>query len=271
MKIGHRRYDMDDFNEFIAWGACPLTIIYYIPKIIPYINILRRIVNFEDVQGLYITACYVECFLWYLYGDMLYNDQMKIGYMISMIICSISVIIYLYFESKKYFSDSILNFIIVYLTSWAFYKYITLEQSDNDILLVILCAIASCVVDSFSVYTIHKVIKEKDYNLIQYKIEWIHLFGEIIWCLYGFIDKDFIMGISYGIGVSLSITQIHLYRKLRKKYPLKEKDYKFKSNIDNIVNEDNKRVESTNQFNDTDDSMSSKIKSKPVKIIGKFD
>ena len=271
MKIGNRRYDMDDFNEFIAWGACPLTIIYYIPKIIPYINILQGIVNFEDVQGLYITACYVESFLWYLYGDMLYNDQMKIGYMVSAIICSVSIIIYLLFELKKYFADAILNFVIVFLTSWAFYKYITIEQNDNDILLVILCAIASCVVDSFSLYTIRKVIQEKDYNLIHYKNEWIHLLGESIWCLYGFIDKDYIMGISYGIGVGLSITQIHLYKKLRKQYPFKEKDYKFNSNIENIVNEENKNVESTNQFNDTDDSISSKIKSKPVKIIGKFE
>lgn len=271
MKIGNRRYDMDDFNEFIAWGACPLTIIYYIPKIIPYINILQGIVNFEDVQAIYISACYVECFLWYLYGDMLYNEQMKIGYMVSMIICSISIGIYLIYEIQKYFVDAILNFVIVSLTSWAFYKYITIEQNDNDILLVTLCAIASFIVDSFSIYTIYKVYKEKDFNLIHYKNEWIHLLGEIIWCLYGFIDKDFIMGISYGIGVALSITQISLYRKLRKKYPFKEKDYKFSSNIDNIVNEDNKNMESTNQFNETDDSVSSKIKSKPVKIVGKFD
>ena len=58
---------------------------------------------------------------------------------------------------------------------------------------------------------------------------------------------------------------------MSKQYPVKEKDYKFSSNIDNIVNEENKNMESTNQFNDNDDPASSKIKSKPVKIVGKFD
>ena len=264
-----RRYDMDDVNEFIAWIACPLTIIYYIPKIAPFINVLQGLIRFEDTPGFFTTMCYIKCFFWYLYGDMLFNDQMKYAYFVATCICLTSMSIYLIYEVRKYFLDTVLNLVILLSASWGVYRYITVVRSDDDQYLVKLCAITSFFVQLFHVHTIYRVIKEKNFNLIKYNYELIHIFAEIIWSAYGFIDKDPIMGVSYGFGVILILIELYLYKRYKNKYPLiKDKD-NLTIGIENTGNEELKNDEIN--FKTNDEFLSSKMKIKPVKILNKIE
>ena len=107
------RYDMDDYNEMLAWVAAGLTMIFYFPKIAPFINVLQGIKNFEDTPKVYTVIIYLNSLFWFLYGNLLFSDQMKFSYMISCILCLISMGIYLIFEIKKDFVDMILNLIIL--------------------------------------------------------------------------------------------------------------------------------------------------------------
>ena len=94
-------YDIDDYNEMLAWVAAGLTMAFYFPKIAPFINVLQGIKNFEDTPKVYTVIIYLNSLFWFLYGNLLFSDQMKFSYMISCILCLISMGIYLIFEIKK--------------------------------------------------------------------------------------------------------------------------------------------------------------------------
>ena len=136
------RYDMDDYNEMLAWVAAGLTMIFYFPKIAPFINVLQGIKNYEDTPKVYTVIIYLNSLFWFLYGNLLFSDQMKFSYMISCILCLISMGIYLIFEIKKDFVDMILNLIILVSVSWAIYCYFTIDF-DNDRLLGKICILSS--------------------------------------------------------------------------------------------------------------------------------
>ena len=73
-----------------------------------------------------------------IYGDMIFSDHLRITNMIASLICLIAIIIYLFYEIKKYLLDSILNFLILFMASWAVYKYLTIVI-DDDRVVVKLC------------------------------------------------------------------------------------------------------------------------------------
>ena len=264
-----RRYDIDDVNEGIAWVAAFFTVIFYIPKIAPFINVLQGMINFEDTPGFNITICYINCFFWFIYGDMLFSDQMRYGYMVACIICLISMGIYLIFEIRKYFVDSILNFLILTSASWGLYRYLTADF-DDDALLGKICIVSSFLVYLFTIYNIYKVVKQKNYNLIHIYNTIIHLLGSLCWCTYGIIDKDYYIAIPYGIGVILCLIEIIIYKKYKRKYPSIEKNINLINTIgiENIGNEENKKEETTINFGD---DIQGKIKEKPVKIVNKLE
>ena len=144
-----RRYDIDDVNEGIAYVAAFFTVLYYIPKVAPFINVIQGMVNFENTPGFQITICYINCLFWFLYGDLLFSDQMRIGYMVACIICLISMGIYLVYEIRKYFVDSVLNFLILVSSSWGAYRYFTVEF-DDDVFLGRICIASSVVISQSS-------------------------------------------------------------------------------------------------------------------------
>ena len=266
-----RRYDIDDLNECIAWVAALFTVIFYIPKVAPFINILQGMVKFQDTPGFHITICYINCFFWCLYGELLFNDQQKYGYLTACIICLISIGIYLVYEIRKYFLDSVLNFLILSSSSWGLYRYLTVEF-DDDVLLGRVCVISSILAYLFDIYDVYRVIKVKNFNLIHINNAIIHLIANLLWFTYGVIDKDRYISSSYGIGIIICLTEIIVYKKYQKKYP----SFNGKSNIstieiENIGAEEQKKEEMTNKLNEIKEDIQGKVKEKPVKIVNKLE
>ena len=264
-----KRYDIDDYNEFIACGAAFFTIIYFIQKSAPFINILRRKVNFEDTPGFNIIVYYFHCFFWFFYGDLLFCDPMYYGYMISIFICIISMGIYFIYEIRKYFFDSILNFLILASASLGTYRHFT-DDFDDDVFLGRVCLASSILVHLLSVQNVYRVIKEKIFIFIHINNTIIHLLSEICWCIYGVIDKDYYISISYGIGVVSCLLEIIVYKNYKKKYPIiSEKNIiNTTIGIESISNGDDKKVNTNIKINQND--IQKKIKEKPVKIVDKI-
>ena len=128
------RYDLDDYNEILSWVAAGLTMVFYFPKIAPFINVIQGLKKFEETPILYIIISYINSLFWFLYGDLLYSDQMRLCYMVSCILCLICMGIYLIFEIKKNIIDMILNLIILISVSWGIYCYFTINFEDDKFL-----------------------------------------------------------------------------------------------------------------------------------------
>ena len=107
--------------------------------------------------------------------------------------------------------------------------------------------IAHLIMLLYPVYLILLVIKNKDYSFIQINISIISLAASLMWLLYGKINEDTYIKISYGVQAILDLIQILLYQYCKRKNPqissdminYKIEDMKEIQNEENVDNNDN--------------------------------
>lgn len=251
---------IEDFEDTIGWIGCGLTTCFFIPQLWPFIRIIQKKSYFEDTPGVFISICYINCFFWMIYGDMIFSDPVKISNLIACFICFIDMIIYIIYEIKKYTLDAILNLLILFMGSWSVYKYLTIEIDDDKIVGNI-CMVTSIFLYSYFGYIIYKVIKEKNFLLIHFTTTSIYFVSSIIWLVYGIITKDLYMVCPHIVGIILSLMHIVIYLNYEKRYPIIstsdaegpgiveiKKDEDFKNTEDNNNNKEKPVVEIINRF-----------------------
>ena len=255
---------MDTFQEVIGWVACGLNVLYHLAPVSPFFRVLRGKLNFEDTPGVFVTTCYVNCFVWYIYGDMIFSDQVKFSFGIAACASLALIVIYLLFELKKYTIDSILNALILLTGTWAVYRALTIIIDDDRIVGKI-CIGTAIVMYLTPIQIVYRVIKEKNYILIPICSAFIYLLTSIAWIIYGVLITDMYLICTHGAGVILSLVQIIVYCNFRSKYPaIGDKDFTSTIGIESSGMEETKKEEAPIKI---DEDTQSKIKEKPVKII----
>ena len=258
---------MDEkIREIFGWIATGLTMCFYISPIIPFINVFKGKLSYEDTPAIVVTTSYVNCFCWYIYGDMISSYQIKACNLIGAISSIILVFIYLVYELKKYTLDAILNALIIITGSYAIYRGFTLVIDDDQIIGKI-CIGTACVVFLSPIQLIYRVIKEKNYILIPIYTAWVSIASTSCWVIYGVFITDLNVIIPNIIGFVLAIVQISIYFNYKIRYPtLGEKQ--FTSTIGIEKNENEKNIKEESDTIKIDEDLS-KEKEKPVKITDK--
>ena len=77
---------MDKNNEYVRWIAAALSLIYYISPIIPFFNVHKGKLYFEDSPGTFVSCCYVNCLIWFIYGKIISNIQIEYSNLISVFV-----------------------------------------------------------------------------------------------------------------------------------------------------------------------------------------
>ena len=258
---------MDKVQEIFGWVATGLTMCFYISPIIPFINVFRGKLNYEDTPAIIISTSYVNCFCWYIYGDMIFSDQIKMCNLIGAISSLVLICIYLAYEVRKYTVDAILNALIIITGSYAVYRGLTIII-DDDAIIGKICNCTSLIVFLSPIQLIIRVIKEKNYNLIPIYTAWVSLASTSCWVTYGAFITDLYVIFPNAIGILLAIIQIIVFLNYKRKYP-GIGDRESSSTIDIVTtgNDEGKKEESSNIKED--DENEKNIKEKPVKIVGK--
>ena len=258
---------METVQECFGWAATAITVLSFLSPVFPYINVLKGKLNFEDTPAVLVTTCYVNYFCWYIYGDMIFSDQIKYCYMIGGIVNLVLMIIYLAYEVKKFLVDSILNTLILITGTWALYRALTIIIDDDRIVGKI-CIGTSCIVFLSPIQIIYKVIKEKNYILIPiYNCYMIFLYA-ICWVVYGIFITDFYVVFPNSIANVLALIEIIIYLNYKRKYPaIGEREFSSTIGIETTSNEEpSKKEENTLKM---DEDTEAKGSEKPVKIITK--
>jgi uncharacterized protein with PQ loop repeat len=258
---------METVQECFGWAATAITVLSFLSPVFPYINVLKGKLNFEDTPAVLVTTCYVNYFCWYIYGDMIFSDQIKYCYMIGGIVNLVLMIIYLAYEVKKFLVDSILNTLILITGTWALYRALTIIIDDDRIVGKI-CIGTSCIVFLSPIQIIYKVIKEKNYILIPiYNCYMIFLYA-ICWVVYGIFITDFYVVFPNSIAIVLALIEIIIYLNYKRKYPaIGEREFSSTIGIETTSNEEpSKKEENTLKM---DEDTEAKGSEKPVKIITK--
>ena len=257
---------MDTVQECIGWAAAGLSVLYYLAPVSPFFRVLKGKLNFEDTPGVFVTTCYVNCFVWYIYGDMIFSDQVKYANCVAAGISLFLMIIYLAYELKRYLVDSILNALILITGTWAVYRALTIIIDDDRIVGKI-CIGTAIVVFLSPIQIVYRVIKEKNYILIPIYSAGVYLLACIAWVVYGVMITDFYVVCPHVAGIILSLVQIVVYLNIKRRYPaIGEREFSSTIGIESTGNEDIKKEEAPIKI---DEDSQPQAKEKPVKIVTK--
>ena len=252
---------MDTIQESIGWIAATFNICFYLTPTLNFVKVLKGKVNFEESPGVYVTTCYVNSFIWFIYGDMIFSDQVKISNMISALINLIFMLIYLAFELRKYFIDAILNTLILITGSWAVYRALTIVI-DDDRVVGDICIGTTFIIFLSPIQILYKVFKEKNYNIIPVFAAIIYLSGCLSWFIYAIFIKDFYLAFPHVLGVILSGVEIAVYVNCKRRYPgIGENGASGTIDIVSGGNDDIKKEETPIKIDE----------GKPVEIVNKLD
>lgn len=206
-------------NEFVGYIAAVLSIIFYISPIIPFYNVLKGKLYFEDSPGFFVTICYTNCLVWFVYGKLIGNIQIEYSNLFSGCFCIVFLTIYLCYEIKKYLLDTILNALIIISGTWSIYR-IFANIIGDDIIAGKFCFCTSIALYCFPIYIIYRVIQAKNYFLIKIYSSTSYLFSCISWVIYGILSNNYYIVCPYAIGAVLYFILIMVYLAYKRKYPL---------------------------------------------------
>ena len=257
---------MDTVQEYLGWAACGISVFYYTASIFPFLQVLKGKLSFEDTPGVFVTTCYINTFIWYIYGDMIFSDQVKYSNMVASCISLVLMVIYLIYELRKYLVDSILNTLILITGTWAVYRALTIIIDDDRIVGKI-CIGTQIIMYLSPIQILYRVIKEKNYILIPFYSSLIHILACILWIIYGVLITDFYLIFSHSCGIILCFILIIVFLNFKRKYPaIGEREFSSTIDIETTGNEEPKKEETTIKI---DEESQSQVKEKPVKIASK--
>jgi hypothetical protein len=257
---------MDKIQEISGWGAAGLTICSFIFPVFPYLNVIRGKLNYEDTPSFFVITSYVNYFCMYVYGDMVFSDQVKYCYIIGSCVNCLLMVIYLIYEIRRYLVDSILNALIIITGTWALYRCLTI-MIDDDRTVGKICILTFFIVFITPIQILYRVLKERNYNLIPIYNCWLSLCFSICWVVYAVYLSDFYILFPYIIFIIISLAEIVVYINLSRKYPaIGQREFSSTIGIETSGNEEIKKEETPVKM---DEEMDVKAKEKPVKIITK--
>lgn len=259
------------FEEACGGVAAGLTLFFFLSYMLPFYDLIKEKISFEDISGFYLGIIYINCLCWYIYGDFLYSGFIKRSYLFGTISTFILLFIYLFYELKKYRTDAILNGIIILSGSYMIYL-VLVNMIDNVDIIAKICFGTYSLFFIYPIYTIYRVIIDKDYSYIPFYSVCGSFFASLCWVIYGYgITENYIV-YPHSIYAILSATEISIYLNYKKRYP-----NRFNNNdiptigIENTENEGIKKEEKYRIENKLDDENQPSIIEKPVKVVEKAD
>lgn len=256
---------MDKVQEIGGWLAMAVTTCGFLFPVFPYINVLRGRMNYEDTPSFFVITSYINYFCMYVYGDLVFSDQVKYCYLVGSIVNCVLMVIYLVYEIRRYLVDTILNALILITGTWALYRCLTIIIDDDRIVGKI-CVLTFFVVFITPVQILYRVLKERNYNLIPIYNCWLSLCFSSLWIVYAIFISDFYILFPNIINIILSLAQIAVYINLSRKYPaIGQREFSSTIGIETTSTEEIKNVESQIKIDEDTENK----KEKPVKIINK--
>ena len=208
--------NIDGLEELIGWIGAFFTVCFYLYLIYPCVKIIREKSFFEENLVIDLSTYQINSFLWHIYGDMIFCDQIKISNMIGSVISYILMIIVFMNQVKKYVFSSIKNVVIIIFCSWGIYNSFN-HKIEDEYLSGKFCLYFSIVFYLNPVCVIFNVILNEDTGMIQiYKVI-IYFLSSIFWLAYGIIIWDYYLKVLNSIGAIISFMHILLYIIYKKK------------------------------------------------------
>lgn len=239
---------------------------FFLSFCLPFVDLFRGDIKYEETPGPIILANYFNCFMWYYYGDMIDSSPIKVNYLACYITSAILLIIYLGYEFREYKSDAVLNFLIIAVLTFIIWKLFKIFDDDDDKVFYG-CLIGNVLVYLSPIQILYKVVKELNYHLVPIYSAFISLIGCCVWTLYAFNTKGFtLLAVPNVLGILMSIIQIFVWKNYRKKTAdiIGVNNTSTVTNVEEVGDSDTKKIHRQPEGDNNDSQI---IGGKPVKIV----
>ncbi len=256
-----------DNENLCGWTAICLSSCFYFSLVVPFFSVLRCKKNYEFTPIGLIDMIYIDSIAWYIYGDRIVCEKIKLGNCIGAGACLTLIVIYLAFELKKFLVDTILNCLILVLGTLVMHKGLTIVIEDTMVLGKI-CVGTRIITFCTPIFMIYRVIKEKNYMHISLFTTITYLLACTGWAFYGKNTNDYNVMCANCAGAVLGLIQLCVYFNYKKKYGLLSGPTST-IGIESGLSEETRKDDSTTIT--IDEESQQKAKEKPVKIVAKTD
>ena len=255
-----------DIQSASGNAAIGLNCCFLLSLFVPFFRVLTCKLNYEYTPIALIDTVFVDCLCWYIYGEKMAYEPLKLGNCIGGIVSLTLIAIYLIFEIRKYTVDAILNALILILGALVIQKGLTIVVED-PLMVGRICIGTKLITFCYPLLMIYRTIKGKNYMFISVSITLTYLAACCGWCFFGKEKNDNCVMCANGIGVILGIIQFLVYLNFRKKYQYNGPTKTI--GIESGTGDDSKKDDSITM--NIDEESQEKAKEKPVKIISKVD
>ena len=128
---------MEKMIEIVGWLSISLTLSYYISPIFSFYKIYLGTNDIKDAPILLISKFYVNSLCWYIYGNIINNEHIKICNLLSIILSLTLFLLYIIFVLKISKKDSFLTFLIIALGTFLIYNGLTVKINNNYLIIKI--------------------------------------------------------------------------------------------------------------------------------------
>jgi len=257
--------DKQTIDDIFGWIAAVLTIYFYTVPLSSCYQVIKGKINYEDMPGVYVSLNHINCICWYVYGNLIYSDQIKFLCVVGGIFNLIFLYVYLFYEVKQYPVDGTLNGLIIAVGTYALYKSMSVFIDDDD-LMVKICLALCLLLFYFPAQTLYTVTTNKQYTILPYYESWYSILTSTLWIIYSGMYNELYIIFPNSIIILLSIANIVIYCVYKRKYPLIEgREPTSTVDVDSIENEEKKKKE--NKDEEKEEEIKNKPKGKPPKIV----
>lgn len=209
---------MESLEKIFGWSGTLINAIYYISPLIPYMDLVKGKLEYDDVPGILVSTSYCNCFMWYIYGDMIFSSELKMCNLFGCLISLIFIMLYLIFEMKKFACDAVLNGLILFSGTWATYRALNVVVNDEDAVGKF-CVISSLITHLSTIQLLFRVCKENNFRIIPIVTSFVLALSNICWIIYGFIINDYYIVTANFIGLGINGFIIGIYYIFKRVYP----------------------------------------------------
>lgn len=196
----------DIVGEIFGWVGSVLATIFYLAPVVPFYNLIKKKITYQDSPGVLLLMSFFNCILWGVYGLREDLVQVWVTNFLGCFITLIFIIIYLIFVGEeKVFLSLIYNFILLNFVVEIFYVSYSLLRNSY----------VGNAATTFNILMyaapgekIYQVYKTGNYNLLPIVSSICGLACASSWAIYGIYQSNWNLIIPNVLGIAFSLLQI---------------------------------------------------------------
>ena len=212
---------MVTITDSLGWIGVIVSIIFFSSPVQKYINLLKKKIEYTEINIIMILGNYISSLVWLIYGYKIKIKQITVCYSLGALISLIWIWIYLIYMGKKKMTKTLIFTMVLSILSFVIYFILTVIIIDEKTLGEV-CFIVCSLSYISPTQLLIKVLNTKDYRIIPINSAIISGIGYGSWTLFGLFKFNATIIIPNLVGLGFAMAQIVLYRVYKNKRPLSE-------------------------------------------------